>query len=56
MSGRWNRATERGWEVDRPISDGPPGPTGPSGQYRAGTRPPPEVPDPRPRRARVTAS
>lgn len=56
MSGRWNRATERGWEADRPISNGPPAPVGPDGQYRAGVRPPLTARTVQPRRSRVAAS
>lgn len=39
MSFRWNRPTERGYEQDRPLQDGPSGSTGPDGAWRAGTRP-----------------
>lgn len=56
MSYRWNERTERGWEQDRPLMNGPVEPAGPAAQGNAGTRPPlADRPTPT-RRARVRAS
>lgn len=56
MSRRWCVPTERGWEHNGPLMNGPVQQNGPAGDYHAGTRPPLTARDTSPRRARITAS